>query len=167
MVNSSKTYTELLGGDWKDLLKLCAFSSGVVCSLATLVLGGVYFINSIHNMDKFSNKNYRINTILDSERIHFYESWNNSKNYLDVVSKDGFKISYVDDIGNDLKLDKIIISTDEGKIVYSNSDNGFISLFVKGQKNFDSYLNKISEEKIRLDHEEFNNKFNTLDKFIK
>lgn len=162
MVNSSKTYTELLEGDWKDFLKLFTIASGMVCSLATLVAGGVYFVNSIKNMDNLSNKNYRINTILDSEKVHFHESWNNSINYLDVVSKKGSKISYIDDIGNDLKVDKIIISTEEGKIVYSNSDNGFVSLFIKAQKNFDSYLNNISEEKIRLEQEEFHNKFDTL-----
>lgn len=92
--------------------------------------------------------NYHINKQIGEEKIHFYESLNGKKNYLEVTVANKMK-KYLDTDGDDLRIESVE-TYKNGEFVerFDMKDPLGRAVLELEQLRFDIYLDKIKEEKI-------------------
>lgn len=90
---------------------------------------------------------YSFNGMIGEEQVCFYETNAGRTNTLVVVRENGNKIEFVDDVGDDLKLEYVSITVGGNKSTYSidSKNPKIVDVVEKAQKEFESYLSKIME----------------------
>ena len=88
---------------------------------------------------------YLFNGRIGEDQVKFYENGLND-NFLEVVRADGSKVKYFDE-NNDYKLDFVQITVGENTTEYKASSKNpvVIGIVEKAQKQFDTYLTRITE----------------------
>ena len=109
----------------------------------TLLLGGC----------SESQEEYECNGKIGEDQVEFSQrlrlrGWGYDDNVLSVTKPDGRVIEYCDSVNEDLKLEGVQITKNENTTFYGYDEIGK-PILEEAQKQFDSYLSKIKEEKIR------------------
>ncbi|NCN51826.1 hypothetical protein GW931_02340 [archaeon] len=105
-----------------------------------LVIGGCQ-CNGTYNGLEF-NKN------IDGEEVNFNSDGMNNKNILTVKKRDGKIIKYIDNLGDDLRVDYVEITKDGKTNTYSWKNAIGEAVIWEAQKEFDKYLEKVKRSKI-------------------
>lgn len=115
----------------------------------TLGLAGVLATSAIgcgFGHKDYTNPEYDFNRNIGNERVNFYEQDSGKKNYLEVTGSNGIVIRFVDDKGNDLKLERIEI-TQNGKTETFRDIDVQKRAYEEGQRKFNNYLTQIAKIK--------------------
>jgi len=92
-----------------------------------------------HSQYKYSGK-IGVESVVFTEEKFLYS---NDFNILTVITPDGRNIEYKDTKNDDLRLESVIISTNNSKQRYDASDEVGKAILEEGQKKFDGYLQQI------------------------
>jgi hypothetical protein len=96
---------------------------------------------------------YNYDGYLDEDRVEFkqnkYDLFMSPDNILTITKKDGKIIRYQDMVGNNLKIETVVITKDDQRRMYEKRNADGKQVVIEGQKQFDAYLKKILETKIK------------------
>lgn len=127
-------------------------------SLTSIVLAGALALSTVA-CGRIDHSQYKYDGKIGEDQVRFteiYQLFAEDDNILTVTKSDGRKITYIDSLKEDLKLEGVIIIKNGQITTYTADDEVGKPVLEEAQKQFDAYMQKIEKAKTQEKNERIN-----------